>query len=913
MAQEQASRDKNPLGGSAFDPREFVATRLVPSDQNGRLLERVPLLEVLTNARARLVLLEAPAGYGKTIFLAQWRDRLMRQGAAVAWLTQDHSDTGSSESLRFIQHALHAVGVGTDAQVEAVHANAAPAMSDIQSQVRVTLNAIAATAQHVVLILDEFEHAPAGLGEEVIEPLLKRAPPNLQVVLASRVRVALRVAALRAQGLVVRLGAAELCYSSAEVGQVFDCKLSRRELAAVVDATCGWPAVVQVLRGAWLRGAALRAGNCCTMPDIVDYVTEEVLGTLSQKQRQLLLQIAVLDRLSADAVDAVTTRPGAWKELLACERLHAFLLPDPNPDARLLHPVLRAVCAAELAAADPAQNAAVLRAAARWYAAQGQLVRAISLAMQCDDHELAGTLVLDAGGVNLWIRQGKAVTMGVDALLVESLLERFPRVRLLRSLVQIKNGQLSAGRRSFELVRDSTAGFTRLPAGGDHAALRRDSLVVEATLLMNECQPASDAYLESFERAMSEVAGYDHLLKGQVRNLFCLACVQRGLFDKAASAAHAALDEYRRGGSTHGQLFEHLHLGAIAFAQGMPAVAKAAYARSRELARRYFGDDHTKSVLLNALSAELAYEQNLLGNALRLTRQAESHVPHTELWYDIYAAQFVTSALLALDRSGIAEALAVLDAARHEATERKAGGVVRLLDATRVSCLALAGVADEAYEVMLQRDLGLDAYLGSTEERMWREQEAVLVAGLRVMARKPEATAPIAQVEEILGRWWSGKQVRAAIRLGGALAAFHWSRGRSAPALAHFDNALRASQRSGYIRAFIEDRDYARPLLERWLSDVRDEAQTGVLPHADALLASIGGCVGAPPAVTSLTDRESEILQEISRGRSDKEIARGLRLSENTVKFHLKNLYVKLQVGRRIDAVQQARLRGLVH
>ena len=915
MAHEQASKDKYPRSGSALDPGEFVTTRLVPSDQNSKLLEREQLLDVLANARARLVLLEAPAGYGKTTLLGQWRDRLMREGARVAWLTQDRGDAGISESLRFIEHALRAVGVGADAKTDVAHLEVEPGtqIGDTQTRVRATLNAIAATTQRVVLILDELEHAPAGLGEEVIEPLLRRAPSNLQIVLASRVRLTLRVAALRAQGLVIRLGAAELCCSSAEIAQIFDCKLSRRELATVVNATRGWPAAVQVLRGAWSRGAALRPDNCCTLPDIVDYVTEEVLGALPPEQRQLLREIAVLDRLRAEAVHAVTARSGAWRELLASERLHAFLMPDQDPDARLLHPILRAVCAAEFAAAGPARCADVLRAAARWYVGQGQLVRAVSLALQCGDHELAGILILDAGGVHLWIHQGKAVTKGVDALLTEPLLDRFPRIRLLRSLVQIKDGQLRAGRRSFEQVRDATAGFTKLPADSDVALLRRDSLVVETTLLMNECQPTSDAYLESYERAMRGVAGEDHLLKAQVRNLFCLACVQRGLFDKAASAAHAAIDEYRRGGSTHGQLFEHLHLGGIAFAQGMPAVAKAAYARSRELARRHFGDDQTKSALLNALGAELAYEQNLLGAALRLTRQAAPHIPHTELWHDIYAAQFVTSALLALDRNGISEALAVLDDARHEAAERNAGGVARLLDATRVSCLALAGVADEAHEVMQQRELDLAAYLASSEEKMWREQEAVLVAGIRVAARRPAVPVPVAQVEEVLGKLWSGKQVRAAIRLGSALAAFYWSRGRPAPALAHFDNALRASQRSGYVRAFIEDRDHIRPLLERWRSDVRDDAETSMVFHADALLVSIGNVVGVPAALTALTDREGEILQEISRGRSDKEIARTLRLSENTVKFHLKNLYAKLQVGRRIDAVQQARLRGMVH
>ena len=898
---------------ASLPTENLLTTRLAPAGQNNKLLERADLLAVCLDAvSVQLVLVEAPAGFGKTTSLAQWRDKLLQRGTPVAWLNLDDEDKSPAELLNYIEHALRAAGLQTDGDRAA-----SEGFSDCgaQQKMRRLLNAIAEAKQPIVIMLDELEHAPPALCGSVIEPLIRRAPPNLQLVLASRTRPKLRVAALRARGLVLNLGAAELRFRTDEIAQLFDCKLTRRELAAVAQETDGWPVAVQLLRSAWTGGAqAASVERSSAIANIIDYVSEEVLAPLAPDHHSTLQEVTVLDRLSADAVAAVTGRSDTWPQLIVAEWLQPFLLPiERNAAARRMHPILHTVLAAEFARADVSRRSTVLRAAARWYATQGELARAVSYALECEDLNLAGRLILNAGGVRLWIRRGKAVTKAINALLTEPLLDRFPRIRLLRALVLIKDGELSAAGRSFDQVRSITADFTTLPDDGEIPALLQDRHIVEATLLFNECRPAGDAYLESLERAMREVAEDDHLLQGSLRNLLCVAYTQRGLFDKAVPAAHAAIDQYQQADSTHGQLFEHLHLGNIAFARGMPAMAKAAYARAREMARRHFSDDQTKSALLSALSAELAYEQNLIGQSLRQTRQAAQHIRHIELWYDIYAAQFVTSAMIALERGGIADALAILESARQEANGRNAAGVTMLLDATKVSCLALRGAVEEAHDVLLQRKIDLAAYLKSDKERMWREREAVLVAALRVAARKPVVSVPVALVEEALSRLWSEEQIRAAIRLGATFATFYWHLERPAQALGHLDTALRASQRSGYIRVFVEDRECVRPVLEHWRMNVRESTEPELARHVDALLVALAGGGVTSTSTLNLTPREDEILQEMSRGLSDKEIARSLRMSENTVKFHVKHLYAKLQVGRRIDAVQQARRRGILH
>ncbi|HEY0942595.1 MAG TPA: LuxR C-terminal-related transcriptional regulator [Steroidobacter sp.] len=872
-------------------PPILAKARLVPPANNIVVLERPALFErIEQHANAQLILVEAPAGFGKTLLLELWRRRRIEDGACVAWLTLDESDADAGNLLDDIADALRAAGL---CWID-------PRASDSTQRLRTMLDSIAAAGQSVVLLLDEFEHA--GAAAAAIEPLLRRAPSNLQVAIAGRVRPVMRIAALRARGLVVTLTAGELRLRSEEIARMFDCKLSRKELSAVVNVSQGWPAIIELFRNARARGVHMPWAPGRILPEVTQYIEEEVLTGLTHEQCSIFQETSVLDELTEDAVAALTGSTDSWREIIECEQMRAFICVDEASGLRRLHPLLHGVLAERFASTDRPRYTSVMRAAARWYAASDQIVRAVTHALRCGDLELAATIIEAAGDVHIWIRHGKAVTMGIDALLTEPLMSRYPRIRLMRALVQVKNGRLSDARRTFEQVNT---------VASDDALLKFHSAVVEATLLFNECRPVGDSYLRSFELAMREAASDDHILRGHYYNLSCLSCSDRGMFDKASAAAHAAIEHYRQAGSMHGQIFEHLHLGGIAFAQGTPMAAKAAYARARELTRRFFGDDQTKAALLSSLCGELAYEQNMIGQAWRLSRHSAQHLARIEFWYEIYAAHFVTTALLSLDRGGLAEARSAIESARQEAAERKLVGVKRLLDATSASCLALAGEIDEAHETLVNGGLELAEYLRVDEIRTWREQEAVLVAVLRVAANSSVSSIPMATVEELLSRMWSGKNVRSAIRVGTSLACLYWSLERPAQALSHLDSVLRASHRSGYVRVFLEDRNTVLPVLESWRKSVA--AQTDVAGHADTVLGLLGHAVAPATPQFSLTARESEILQEISRGRSDKEIARDLRLSENTIKFHLKNLYNKLQVGRRMDAIHEARRRGIVH
>src|SRR5690606_2296861 len=206
------------MSSSDPEPLTPVKARLLPPARNTVVIERSQLLDRLERAaNLQLILLQAPAGFGKTSLLELWRRRRTQNGARVAWLTLDESDAQAATLLDDIGDALRSVGLRW----------IDPQKNDLPLRLRAMLDAIAAAEQPVALLLDEFEHA--GMAAAAIEPLLRRAPSNLQVAIASRSRPAMRTAALRARGLVLALTADDLRLRTEEVARAFECKLSRKQ------------------------------------------------------------------------------------------------------------------------------------------------------------------------------------------------------------------------------------------------------------------------------------------------------------------------------------------------------------------------------------------------------------------------------------------------------------------------------------------------------------------------------------------------------------------------------------------------------------------------------------------------------------------------------------------------------------
>ena len=346
----------------------LLATKLhMPGPRPG-LVPRPRLTARLDEGLARgLVLVCAPAGYGKTVLLADWA----RRGEhPVAWLSLD---AGDNDPARFWRHAVAALDrarPGTGERVAPLLGPPAP--SSFQGLVTALINDLA--ADEALLVLDDYHLISARQVHESLAFLVEHRPAGICVVLASRSDPPLPLARLRARGQLTEIRAAELRFTPAEAGELLQhaaSALPDASVAALAARTEGWAAGLQ-LAALSLRGHDDAAGFVAAFTGshryVLDYLAEEVLEGQDEQLRTFLLETSVLERLSGPLCDAVTGREGSQALLEEAERAGLFLIPlDEVRGWWRYHHLFADLLRARLQQEQPGRVAQLHRNAAAWY------------------------------------------------------------------------------------------------------------------------------------------------------------------------------------------------------------------------------------------------------------------------------------------------------------------------------------------------------------------------------------------------------------------------------------------------------------------------------------------------------------------------------------------------------------------
>ena len=305
----------------------LLATKLYMPGPRPGLVPRPRLTARLDEGLARgLVLVCAPAGYGKTVLLADWA---RRGGQPAAWLSLD---AGDNDPARFWRHAVAALDrarPGTGGRVAPLLGPPAP--SSFQGLVTALINDLA--AEEALLVLDDYHVIGSEQVHESLSFLVEHRPAGIGVVLASRSDPPLALARLRARGQLAEVRVAELRFTPGEAGELLRqvaSVLPDGSVAALAARTEGWAAGLQ-LAALSLRGhedaAAFVAAFTGSHRYVLDYLAEEVLERQGQPLRTFLRETSVLERLSGPLCDAVTGREGSQALLEQAERAGLFVIP----------------------------------------------------------------------------------------------------------------------------------------------------------------------------------------------------------------------------------------------------------------------------------------------------------------------------------------------------------------------------------------------------------------------------------------------------------------------------------------------------------------------------------------------------------------------------------------------------------
>ena len=380
-----------------------LATKLHLPEPRPDLVARERLQERLTGpgpGSTRLVLVCAPAGFGKTTALTQWlATRSATLACQVAWVSLDPDD---NDVRRFLAHLLAALQrtraeLGRDAQA-AIEAAGEP---DLPGVLASLVNDLDLLAEHTIIALDDYHEITSAAVHEAVQFLLDHLPAQVQLAITTRSDPPLAIARLRSSGGLAEVRTADLRFTPDEAAALLDDvvgeSLPRSSIAVLDERTEGWAAGLR-LAGLSLRGrddvAAFVDDFAGSHRFVLDYLVEQVLDRQPAGVTEFLLRTSLLASMNASLAEAVTGRGDANEILAALERDNVFVIAlDDERQWYRYHHLFADALQARLRSTRPAEVATLHREASRWYVEHGVLEDALSHAVDGGDLDLAADLV----------------------------------------------------------------------------------------------------------------------------------------------------------------------------------------------------------------------------------------------------------------------------------------------------------------------------------------------------------------------------------------------------------------------------------------------------------------------------------------------------------------------------------------
>ena len=861
-----------------------------------------------SDAGSGIVVVQAPGGFGKTTLLAEICRRERERGVLVGWLTLDEDDTAEGVGA-YLAYAFERAGL-----------DSAGASDAFEHSIGLVARSIEAHAGPCVLVLDEVERL-AKDAVAAVDFFLRHLPGNLRVAIGMRENPGLDLARATLDGRGVVLTADQLRFSRQEIIDFFGGELSRRELRDVTARTQGWPVALRLYRNmkadeAGFRGAGGSASRGLAGDEriVANWLGARLLRNVAEEDRDFLLDIALFDWIDIALVNEVLGGDDSMPRIGGLLSLQGLIQPmGSDGDTLRLHPLLRDYCAAQLQREDPERYRRLHREIAIAMEGHGQLLPAMRHASAAGDSGLVGDILERAGGLRLWLREGMTRLGAAERFLTPDVLERHPRLALLRCRVLTKNARLAEARKLYESVRAQTHDFAEDPNGDSNLALRVDAVVVKATLAGYGCMPVTNELIRDVEASLDLAEREQESDPATLANhnlILFVAHYTAGRFNLAREYATEARTQYALCGSHHGDLHVTLQDGLLAMAQGRGGEAQSSYARAGRVSREHFRRDPSHSLIVNVLSAELDLERNRTAGIEARISQIPMPLRDVAVLLDVRVAALEVTAEWKSESDGVEEALQALEESRDFALSEGLLSAVRHLSALRVTYM----VADERIDQAARawRAAGLPSDLPNLldlDGQSWREMESISCARIPLLAAQGEFEAArevaVGLCEVARKRGLARTRMRClALWMG-----LEYRAGRENDAAARLLEYLRALGGTDYIRPLVRERETSAQVMQAVLGF---DLPANIREIANAAQEQLGATVAEDPRSQHYTAREIEVLEVLGRGERDKEIARRLGITENGVRYHLKNIYRKLGASGRVDAVRRARSSGVI-
>ncbi len=887
----------------------LLRTKLYLPSGRPHLVARPRLVARLNEGLTRpLTLLSAPAGFGKTTLLSEWISQVQPR---VAWLTLDVDDNDPVRlwsyfiaALQQIDLAIGSLSLGLLQSPGAMEPMLRTLVNEIDSPpddhaMEFIPSEIEGRRAGFILVLDDYHVIETPAIHQQMSFLLDHLPPQMHLVISTRADPPLHLARLRARDQLLELHEVDLRFTRAEVvrflNETMSLSLTSGQIVALETRTEGWIAGLQ-LAALSLRGREDLSGFVRAFTGshrfVFDYLMDEVFAGQTESIQSFLLQTSILERLNASLCNALTGRADSQSILEELERNNLFLtaLDDERRWYRYHH-LFADVLRHRLTEKSPTALIEYHLVASEWFKNEGLVTEAVNHALAAHDWERVARLIGDASEALRQRGEIATLTYWIQSL-PDSVHHVHPGLCLTYARALVDIGQL-ANAEAYILEAEHWL--------EDHAQAndpRVDSLRGKTLALRAQFVSTRGEFAQAIELShrAEQLLAHDDVAW---RNLVTFNLAEAFRFTSNWAEANEAYREAatlsESAGDHANALFALGSRGEVLEAEGHLRHAAQQFEEVLQLARAWDIPNAAATGYALVGLGRARCEWNELDAALHdvqtgLARGQQAEIPHVLL------RGYLALARIRKAQGDMEAALVALDEADAVAEKMGLAQVKVWISAQRAQVWLARGDTEAALD-------WASHFVGQMQDVVY---PSVPIALAKVWLSQRQPDKALALLDHALQSAQTVGRLGNALHLLAVKAVVYYAQGDSEQAFATLERTLELAEPEGYIRVFADEGAPMARLLRRMLT------RSSASGYVHRLLEALGESVEIAPPIASkliepISQRELEVLHLIIDGATNQEIAHELVLTVNTVKRHISNIFGKLHVSNRAQAIARAR------
>jgi LuxR family transcriptional regulator, maltose regulon positive regulatory protein len=880
-------------------PTPLLTTKLFIPQPRAKIINRSRLLDQINQGLDHaLVLISAPAGFGKTTLLSTW---VQETEKPVAWVSLDQSDNDPARFLAYVLTALQSVIPNLGAEILENLLSPQPDYSET-SLIKILNEISIANTQELILVLDDYHLVTIPAVNNITNFLLNNLPQGMHLIIITRADPALPLPRLRGQGELVEIRQNDLRFTFAEVtefiNQTLGSNLSPMDVTALTNRTEGWIAGLQMAA----ISMAGKSDNSQFIQEftgsdryILDYLMDEVFQLQPTETQNFLLLTSLVNRFTAALCNVLTEAQNSQEILERFERDNLFIIPLDNNRIWYRYHQLFADLLQNRLIQEQSENIPQLHdRASRWFEDQGSINEAIQHSLAAKNYERAADL-LDQIAEETLMRSEIKTFLSWTREIPTAVITKRPNLGLGMAWALVISGNSLDN--SEKILDEITCNTAELKG-------RRNVVLASIAIFRGQLTEAR----ELAESTLSQLPETDVRLREMAHWTINFTNVLESSPDEGIRTLMKIVDANRASGNLLGWAAAIWQISRLYSQQGKLSQAKLILEQVLERARDFQGE-------LLPIAGEALMGLGELYREANQFQQAESYLKKGITLSQKGRGVTAYLGYISLARVKIGQAdIASADNLFKEAKLSAVHGFDQLLtEASAAKAKILIGDIETAETWLTERGWVMgelaEGETGDLINKHLRKYEQILHA--RVLLAHNQNNQALKTLQTIQEKMQQQQRIDLLIEIQVLKALAFQALGNTDEALTTLETALGWVEPDCHCRVFVDEGQAIVPLLEAaFLHDLHPQYVNKLLDLLSPVSEKIDPQI--PALADPLSDREMEVLRMLPTKLTAPEIADQLYVAESTVRTHIKRIYSKLNVNRRFDAIERAKELGIL-